>query len=63
MINANVMQELRDQLQAAQLQLGNLAQTQNLVSQLRPVPIPAYITCSPYGNCVCPTTPTTTPTA
>lgn len=57
------MQELRDQLQAAQLQLGNLSQTQNLVSQLRPVPIPAYITCSPYGNCVCPTTTPTTPAA
>lgn len=63
LINANVMQELRDQLQAAQLQLGNLSRTQDLVSQLRPVPIPAYITCSPYGNCACSTTTPTTPAA
>lgn len=63
LINANVMQELRDQLQSAQLQLGNLSRTQDLVSQLRPVPIPAYITCSPYGNCACSTTTPTTPAA
>lgn len=63
LINANVMQELRDQLQAAQLQLGNLSRTQDLVSQPRPVPIPAYITCSPYGNCACTTTTPTTPAA
>ena len=48
LINQNTMQELRDNLQAAQLQLGNLAQTQTLISQLRPFPQPAYITCSPY---------------
>lgn len=48
LINANVMQELRDQLQAAQLQLGNVTQTQNLINILRPYPTPAYITCSPY---------------
>lgn len=48
LINANVMQELRDQLQAAQLQLGNVTQTQNLINILRPYPTPSYITCSPY---------------
>lgn len=48
LINQNTMQELRDQLQAAQLQLGNLAQTNTLISTLRPFPQPAYITCSPY---------------
>lgn len=58
LINANVMQELRDQLQAAQLQLGNISQTQNLINTLRPYPTPAYITCSPYtainnGCCGC----------
>lgn len=53
MITANVMQELRDNLQAAQLQLGNVSQTQNLINALRPFPMPAYITCSPYtsNNC------------
>lgn len=49
LINQNVMQELRDNLQAAQLQLGNLAQTQTLLNELRPFPAPAYITCSPYA--------------
>ena len=59
----NTIQELRDQLQAAQLQLGNLSQTNTLIDQLRPCARPAYITCSPYqamaypygmtGNCAC----------
>ena len=42
------MQELRDNLQAAQLQLGNLSQTQTLINALRPCPVPAYPSCSPY---------------
>lgn len=50
LITANTIQELRDNLQAAQLQLGNVAQTNNLISALRPTPIPAYITCSPYQS-------------
>ena len=48
LMTANVMQELRDQLQAAQLQLGNVAQTTNIINAVRPFPQPAYITCSPY---------------
>ena len=48
LINQNTMQELRDNLQAAQLQLGNLNQTQTLINALRPCPIPAYPSCSPY---------------
>lgn len=48
LIVQNTIQELRDQLQAAQLQLGNFSQTQNIVNQLKPCPVPAYITCSPY---------------
>lgn len=56
LITANTIQELRDNLQAAQLQLGNLSQTQNLINTLRPFPMPAYITCSPYtsiNSCGC----------
>lgn len=49
-MTANVMQELRDQLQAAQLQLGTLAQTSNIINAVRPFPQPAYITCSPYQS-------------
>lgn len=48
LITANVMQELRDQNQAYQLQLSNQAQSANLIATLRPTPIPAYVTCSPY---------------
>lgn len=44
----NTIQGLRDELQAAQLQLGNMSQTQSLINELRPCAKPAYITCSPY---------------
>ena len=48
---------LRSELQSAQLQLGNMSQTTNLINYLRPYPTPAYITASPYtsayGNCGC----------
>lgn len=39
---------LRTELQAAQLQLSNNAQTQTLIDQLRPCAKPTYLTCSPY---------------
>ena len=55
LINANTMQDLRDKLEARDrdilardFQLSQLAQTANLVSELRPCAKPAYITCSPY---------------
>lgn len=41
---------LRTELQSAQLQLSNNAQTANLIATLRPFPQPAYITCSPYTS-------------
>lgn len=50
LITQNTMQELRDQLQAAQLQLGNINQTNTLISALRPCPVPAYPSCSPYQS-------------
>ena len=50
LINSNTMQELRDQLQAAQLQLGNISQTNTLINALRPCPVPAYPSCSPYQS-------------
>ena len=39
---------LQTELQSAQLALQNNAQTQTLINALKPTPIPAYITCSPY---------------
>lgn len=50
LITQNTVQELRDSLQAAQLQLGNLSQTQTLLAAIDKVPQPAYITCSPYQS-------------
>jgi hypothetical protein len=40
---------LRSELQAAQLQLGSLSQTNTIIDALRPCPKPAYLTCSPYA--------------
>ena len=34
---------------AYQLSASQQAQTQSLVNQLRPCPIPAYITCNPFS--------------
>ena len=55
LIQANTIQDLRDkvnerdrELQSAQFQISQVAQTQSLVDQLRPCAVPAYLTCSPY---------------
>ena len=57
LINSNTMQELRDKLaekdrdvQARDFQLSQIAQTSSIVSQVRPCPVPAYITCNPWGS-------------
>ena len=57
LINANVMQDLRDkiadrdrELQSAQFQISQQAQNQYLVNQIKPCAIPAYITYSPYES-------------
>lgn len=50
LITANVMQELRDQVQSAELLRQNELQTQQLIAALQPTPRPAYITCSPYAS-------------
>lgn len=52
------IQTLQTELQSAQLQLSNGAQTKAIVDQLRPCPIPAYVTCNPwasqpYNGCGC----------
>lgn len=49
-LNNEKIDSLRTELQAAQLQLGNLSQTNTLLNALRPFPQPAYITCSPYQS-------------
>lgn len=67
LIIGNTMQALRDKLadrdrdiQTRDFQLSQLAQNATLINALRPTPIPAYVTCSPYqaqmvayDNCGC----------
>lgn len=50
------LNETQRQLQSANGQLSQLSQTSTIINTLRPTPIPAYITCSPYttvNNCGC----------
>lgn len=49
-LTQNEIQTLRDQLQTANFQLSQQAQSANLINQLRPCPIPAYLSCSPYTS-------------
>lgn len=57
LINANTVQELRDRLEqrdrdilARDFQLSQLSQNQTLVRELKPQPVPSYLTCSPYTS-------------
>lgn len=45
----NEINQLRTDLQSAQLQISQLSQTANITNTLRPFPQPAYI-CSPYQS-------------
>lgn len=46
----STIEQLRFDLQAAQLNIGNIRQTSEVIGQLRPYPIPAYPVTSPYGT-------------
>ena len=50
LITQNEMQSLRDQLQTANFQLSQQAQNATLINAIRPTPVPAYVTCSPYES-------------
>ena len=57
LINSNTMQDLRDRLAQSQretdtvnLALQNNAQTQTLLAQINKIPVPAYLTCSPFES-------------
>lgn len=45
----NKIDSLREDKAALQLSASQQAQTANIVSQIRPCPVPAYLTCNPYG--------------
>lgn len=49
-LTQNKIDSLRTELQSAQLQLGNLAQTNTILSALQPIPKPAYPVQSPYAS-------------
>ena len=60
LINANMVQDLRDRLEARDrdilsrdFQLSQLNQNATLINAIKPCPIPAYITCSPYATNNC----------
>lgn len=42
-------QNLRDEVQSYRLQASQAKQNQYLIDQLRPCPVPAYLTCNPYA--------------
>lgn len=46
----NEMDSLRTELQSAQFQLSQNAQTNNIINQLLPVARPAYLTASPFAS-------------
>ena len=48
----NEINQLRTDLQSAQLQISQLSQTANITNTLRPYPTPAYLTCSPYMSSI-----------
>lgn len=63
LIQANTIQDLRDkvnerdrELQSAQFQISQVAQTNNIIDSLIPRAVPAYPSCSPYvayNGCGC----------
>lgn len=48
LMNANTIQDLRDRLTASELANSQCAQNAYIVNAIRPYPVPAYPTCSPY---------------
>lgn len=54
-ITQDKIQTLQTELQSAQLQLSNQAQTTNIINALRPTPTPSYPVMSPYTSIINPT--------
>lgn len=55
LITQDKIQSLQTELQSAQLQLSNAAQTNNIINALRPTPTPSYPVMSPYTSIINPT--------
>ena len=54
-ITQDKIQSLQTELQSAQLQLSNQAQTTNIINALRPTPTPSYPVMSPCTSIINPT--------
>ena len=54
-ITQDKIQSLQTELQSAQLQLSNQAQTNSIINALRPTPTPSYPVMSPYTSIISPT--------
>lgn len=54
-ITQDKIQSLQTELQSAQLQLSNNAQTERIVNTLRPPVVPSYSVMSPYTSIINPT--------
>lgn len=54
-ITQDKIQSLQTELQSAQLQLSNVAQTNSIINALRPTPVPSYPVMSPYTSIINPT--------
>lgn len=50
LMQANTIQDLRDRLALANNTISEQTISQNVVNQIKPVPVPAYLTCSPYTS-------------
>lgn len=50
LIQANIIQDLRDRLAVANDALTTQTVSANVINAVRPFPVPAYVTCSPYVN-------------
>lgn len=48
MIQADKIEQLRDQVFASNLALNNTNLANTVINAVRPTPIPSYLTCSPY---------------
>lgn len=60
LITQNTIQDLRDRLSLANNTIASQTLTNDIINQVRPCPIPAYLSCSPYqtytyNGCATPT--------
>lgn len=50
LITQNTIQDLRERLSLANNTIASQTLTNDIINQVRPCPIPAYLSCSPYAS-------------